>query len=147
MFVTMNPQLDLLDEIVRILGWPAVVTTLVWVVRKWDAGQQAVKDLTDNTALAVQKVSKVDEELTLIKSNHLQHLQSGIDQLGKISGLYAKQEEKAKGPGFSIQIVLGNGTPTEKTITIGGNESEFGSIPSFMLGSGGNLAAISGFSE
>ena len=81
MFVTMNPQLDLMDEIVRILGWPAVVTTLVWVVRKWDAGQQAVKDLTDNTALAVQKVSKVDEELTLIKSNHLQHLQSGIDQL------------------------------------------------------------------
>ena len=74
-------------------------------------------------------------------------LQSGIDQLGKISGLYAKQEQKAQGPGFSIKIVLGSGSSSEKTINIGGSHDVFDQVPSFMSGSSGNLSQIEAFCE
>lgn len=75
-------------------------------------------------------------------------LQSGIDQLGKISGLYAKQEAKQAGPGFSIKIVLGGGSANEKTINIGGSGGDvFDQLPGFMAGSGGNLSQIEAFIE
>lgn len=73
-------------------------------------------------------------------------LQSSIDQLGKISGLYAKQDMRAAGPGFSIQIVLGGGAPGEKTITFGGAGDVFDEIPAFMRDNGGNLASFEGIS-
>lgn len=75
-------------------------------------------------------------------------LQSGIDQLGKISGLYAKQEAKQAGPGFSIKIVLGGGSANEKTINIGGSGGDvFDQLPGFMAGSAGNLSQIEAFIE
>ena len=69
------------------------------------------------------------------------NLNSCVDQLAKIAGAFIKQEAKPAGPGFSIQIVLGDGTPQGKTITIGGDT--FGPTPDFVLASPpGNLSEV-----
>jgi len=45
----MHPQLDLLDEIVRVFGWPALLGAFVWAVRKYDAGQHDFKEMKEDT--------------------------------------------------------------------------------------------------
>jgi hypothetical protein len=76
-----SPQLETIDTVVRIIGWPALLSGLVWVIRKWDAGQREFKDLHANTKLAADTVAQVKMEVDLIKSNHLAHLQDGITRL------------------------------------------------------------------
>ena len=75
------PQLEFLDEIVRLLGWPALLAGLVWVIRKWDKGQREFKDIAENTKIAVQGVSEVKSQVAVIQNNHLAHLQAGITQV------------------------------------------------------------------
>ena len=65
------------------------------------------------------------------------------EHLYKVSGLSAKLEPKPSGPGFSIQIILGDSPSTQKTITIGETPIPLGEVPEFMLAtSGGNLEEI-----
>lgn len=77
----MHPQLELIDQLIRMFGWPALLGTLVWVVRKWDTGQRELKELGANTKLAVETVNVVKSEVETIKNNHLAHLQDGITQV------------------------------------------------------------------
>lgn len=79
----MAPQLEFVDQIIRMISWPTLLAVLVWVIRKWDAGQRDFKELRDNTTLAVVKVSTVESEVLAIKNNHLAHLQEGITQVAK----------------------------------------------------------------
>jgi hypothetical protein len=71
-----HPNLEAVDEVVRIVGWPATVSALVWAVRKWDAASlqwKSVRMSTDETLKGLQE----------IKTNHLAHLQTGIEQVAK----------------------------------------------------------------
>lgn len=77
----MHPQLELIDQLIRIFGWPTLLGVLVWVVRKWDTGQRELKELGENTKLAVETVTIVKSEVETIKNNHLAHLQDGITQV------------------------------------------------------------------
>lgn len=77
----MHPQLDLADEILRILGWPTLLGVLVWAIRTWDQGQQQFKEIDTNTKTAVQSVTQVKEQVERIETNHLKHLQEGIIQV------------------------------------------------------------------
>lgn len=77
----MHPQLELIDQLIRIFGWPTLLGVLVWVVRKWDTGQRELKELGENTKLAVETVTIVKGEVETIKNNHLAHLQDGITQV------------------------------------------------------------------
>jgi len=74
----MQPHLEIADQVIRMLGWPTLLGVLVWVVRKWDAGQRDLKAMGDNTKLAVVTVTSVQAEVEQIKTNHLAHLQEGI---------------------------------------------------------------------
>lgn len=77
----MHPRLDLFDEIVRALGWPTLLGTIVWIVRKWDKGQEEFKKMGENTKEAVRLVTAVKAQTEVIETNHLQHLQEGITRL------------------------------------------------------------------
>lgn len=77
----MHPHLDLLDQIIRMLGWPTLLGGLGWAIRKWDDGQRDFKELSENTRIAVAKVTTVETEVLAIKNNHLAHLQTGITSL------------------------------------------------------------------
>ena len=74
----MHPRLDLVDQIIRILGWPTLLGGLGWAIRKWDDGQRDFKVMGENTRIAVAKIATVETEVLAIKNNHLAHLQEGI---------------------------------------------------------------------
>lgn len=73
--------LDLIDQLIRIFGWTGLIGILVWVIRKWDAGQRDLKTFGDNTKAALETVIVVKAEVEKIKDNHLAHLQEGITKV------------------------------------------------------------------
>ena len=77
----MHPQLDLVDQYIRLISWPTLLSMVVWVVRKWDKGQAGFAEMSANTKRAVETVSIVKQDVDIIKSNHLAHLQDGITQV------------------------------------------------------------------
>jgi predicted chitinase len=70
----MHPHLDLLDEIVRTLGWPALLGALVWAIRKYDAGSRQLSEISADAKAAHEGVAEM-------KANHLVHLQEGMVRL------------------------------------------------------------------
>ena len=78
-----SPQIpiDTFDKVVRICGWPTLICILVWAVRKWDADHRVFSEIHENTKKAVEKVAVVEQEVETLKSNHLAHLQIGMDRL------------------------------------------------------------------
>src|ERR1017187_849787 len=75
----MHPQLEFADVIIRLLGWPFLIGTLIWVVRTWDRGQQQLKELETNTRISAATITMVKDAVSLIQTNHLTHLQSGME--------------------------------------------------------------------
>ena len=71
-----HPYLDEVDEWIRVLGWPTLVGIGVWAIRAWDKHQRQMNSIYTNT-----KDTKA--ELDLIQTNHLVHLQSGIEAVAK----------------------------------------------------------------
>ena len=70
----MHPHLDLIDQLIRMFGWPALLGGFVWAIRKWDKASE--------TVIAVQADTKiVKSEIEEMKNNHLAHLQVGITQV------------------------------------------------------------------
>jgi hypothetical protein len=76
-----HPQLDLIDELIRIVGWPTLIGAFLWASRQWYSGQQEVKEMAENTKRAVSGVAEVKNQVDLITNNHLSHLQDGILRL------------------------------------------------------------------
>lgn len=79
----MHPQLDLFDEVVRILGWPTLLCILVWAIRTWDKGQRQFKEIDGNTKTTIASVAQVKDLVTVMQTNHLAHLQTGIEAVAK----------------------------------------------------------------
>ena len=79
----MHPQLDVVDEIVRVVSWPTLIAGLGWVLKKWESGQREFREMAENTKLAVAKVSIVDAKVDEIQNNHLAHLQTGIEAIAE----------------------------------------------------------------
>ena len=76
-----HPHLDLFDEIIRTLGWPVLVSVLVWAIRTYDKGTRQFKEIGENTKTAVAGVEQVKVQVATMQSNHLAHLQDGITRL------------------------------------------------------------------
>jgi hypothetical protein len=66
--------IEVLDQWIRILGWPTLLGTLAWVIRKWDAGQRQFQEMDANT-------KSVKATVEVIQNNHLAHLQDGITRV------------------------------------------------------------------
>jgi hypothetical protein len=74
MFVA--PQLDTADRLIRMVGYPTIVSVIVWAVRKWDAGRSEFLKVAEG-------VEQVKSDLVTMKTNHLAHLQDGINEVAK----------------------------------------------------------------
>jgi hypothetical protein len=79
----MHPLLDNLDQVLRIIGWPALLSLLVWAIRTYDKGQIQFKAIEQNTQMAVATSEQVKSMVTVMQTNHLAHLQSGIEAVAK----------------------------------------------------------------
>jgi hypothetical protein len=79
----MHPFLDSIDQMLRILGWPTLLSILVWGIRTYDKGQVEFKALQHNTLTAVNEVGEVKTMVSVMQNNHLAHLQAGIEEVAK----------------------------------------------------------------
>ena len=77
----MHPQLELLEQIIRMIGWPSLIGAVIWMIRKWDASQREFRDMCLNTKTTVQGIAEVAADVENLKSNHIAHLQQGIDRV------------------------------------------------------------------
>lgn len=77
----MHPYLDLLDQVVRIFGYPAILGAIWWAVRKFDVVHEKFEKISANAEIAVAGVAEVKAKVDVIQSNHLSHLQTGIEAL------------------------------------------------------------------
>ena len=79
----LHPHLDLFDQIIRIVGWPALLGVLTWAIRTYDKGRAQFSQMDKNTQTAVDTVTEVKNLVTVLQNNHIAHLQSGIEQVAK----------------------------------------------------------------
>jgi len=79
----LHPQLDLVEEVIRMIGWPSLAAAFVWTIRKYDAGQRKFEEIGKNTEIAVKGVAEVKTAVDTIQNNHLHHLQEGITRLAE----------------------------------------------------------------
>ena len=78
-----HPLLDYADELVRTFGVPALLGGLIWAIRTAVKGIAQFKEIDNNTKLAVSTTVAVKAAVETMQTNHVAHLQSGIDLLGK----------------------------------------------------------------
>lgn len=75
-------SIDVVEKLVHIFGIPSIVGTIVWLIRQYDAGRRELKDLHENTKLTVSSVAEVKLAVDTMQTNHLKHLEDGINSLG-----------------------------------------------------------------
>ena len=79
--VPTRTHLDLIEQLVRIFGWPALLSGLWWAFREIQKLLVAFKTLQDNTTEAVTGVQVVQKDLQVLRDNHMAHLQTGIESV------------------------------------------------------------------
>jgi hypothetical protein len=62
------------------LGWPALLTGLIWAVRKWDAAGVAASAMKDDTTETRRMVMETLGGVTTIRDNHLAHIREEIQR-------------------------------------------------------------------
>jgi hypothetical protein len=78
-----HPHLDTIDQLIRVIGWPSLLGVLVWAIRTYDKGRAQFVQMDKNTQTAVDTVTEVKNLVTVMQTNHLAHLQTGIEQVAK----------------------------------------------------------------
>lgn len=76
-----HPHLDTLDQIVRIFGWPCLLSVIIWAGKIIQKGQHDFKEMGANAKLAVTVGEEVKTQVGLLQTNHIAHLQQGIDKV------------------------------------------------------------------
>lgn len=66
-----TPHLDAVDKTVRIIGYPAIVGTIIWLVRTFEKGSAKVETIADTTKATLDVV-------TTTQNNHLAHIANDL---------------------------------------------------------------------
>ena len=85
--IVAHPNLEVVDQIVRIVGWPAAVGAFVWAIRKWDTASMQWNNVRQDTTDARVKILETYNSIQDLKTNHLAHLQAGIEAVAKSNDL------------------------------------------------------------
>ena len=76
----LHPHLDLMDQVVRIFGWPALLGALVWVIRMWNKAAQTVTAVQADTIETRRMMLETLGGVSEIKENHLAHLAEEVQK-------------------------------------------------------------------
>lgn len=70
----LNLDLDSLDKVARIVGFPSITALLIWIVRSWESQRRDTKEM--------HTFAKATHELVqTMNGNHLAHLQTDMTQV------------------------------------------------------------------
>jgi hypothetical protein len=70
-----TPHLDIAYKVIHIVGIPALVAGLIWVVRTFDASQRQWKDIDMNAKAAATTSAQVQLNVETMKNNHMAHME------------------------------------------------------------------------
>ena len=73
-----TPHLDLLEKLVRIIGWPSLVGVVIWLVRTFDASNRKLTDIDKHSKAAFDTVTVVQTQVDTMQSNHMAHMQEEL---------------------------------------------------------------------
>ena len=74
MFQDPTPHLDIAYKLIHIVGIPALVAALIWVVRTFDASQRQLKDIDVNSKAAFNTATTIQGQVAILKDNHMAHM-------------------------------------------------------------------------
>jgi uncharacterized protein YpmB len=81
MFV--SPAVELARDLIQIFGIPAIIAAVAWVAVTYEQGQAKLNDIHANSAQALTDVANVKQVVDVMQSNHLKHVQEGVEGLNK----------------------------------------------------------------
>jgi hypothetical protein len=81
-----TPHLDVFEKLVRIIGWPALVGAVIWLVRTFDASNRKLTDIDKNSKSAFDTVVTVQAQVTTLETNHMKHMQDELEKQTEILG-------------------------------------------------------------
>lgn len=76
-----TPNLDEAEKLVHIVGLPAIIGALCWLVRTYNEGQKMIKDIAEGTATTVAALAEVREKVDTLIGNHMEHMQTSLNFL------------------------------------------------------------------
>jgi hypothetical protein len=73
-----TPHLDIVEKLVRIFGWPALIGVVAWLVRTFDASNRKLTDIDKHSKAAFDTVVVVQAQVDMMQSNHMAHMQDEL---------------------------------------------------------------------
>ncbi len=81
MFASPTETLDLAEKLVHVFGTPALIGVVVWLVRTYDGGQRALKNIQTRGDESALVIADTKAAVDLMASNHLSHIATDIKSL------------------------------------------------------------------
>jgi hypothetical protein len=81
MLFLIAPAVEAVHSVVEILGWPTLLATIVWVVRKWDKLTGELRSIDKRTQDNLVTTTVVKAAVETIRDNHLAHVEQGVKDL------------------------------------------------------------------
>jgi hypothetical protein len=73
-----TPHLDIVEKLTHIIGIPAIVAGIVWLVRTFDASQRQWKDIDSNSKAAFDTASVIKSQVDVLQNNHMAHMETEL---------------------------------------------------------------------
>ena len=80
MFIDPTPHLDVIEKLSHVIGIPAIVGAIVWLVRTYDASVRQLKDIHEGTEKAIKTTAEVKASVDTIQNNHMAHLSADLKE-------------------------------------------------------------------
>lgn len=78
-----SPAVELARDLIQIFGIPATIGAVVWVAVTYKQGQTKLEDIHGNSQQALHDVANVQTAVDVLQSNHMRHMQEGIEGLNR----------------------------------------------------------------
>jgi hypothetical protein len=76
-----TPALDVAVKITHIVGLPAIIGAIVWLVRAFDTSTRTNKEISDGVKETQRLAMETHGAVDTMQTNHLAHLSEGIKDL------------------------------------------------------------------
>ena len=98
-----TPTLDVLVKITHIVGLPAIVGSIVWLVRAYDGASRSNKEISKGVQETQRLTMEVHGAMATVRDNHLAHMAENIN---KLSDVQERTVEILQGVNTSLGILV-----------------------------------------
>jgi hypothetical protein len=81
-----TPTLDVAVKITHVIGLPAIVGAIVWLVRAYDNSARSNKEISEGVKETQRITMETQGAVNTMQTNHLTHMAEGIKELSVTQG-------------------------------------------------------------